>query len=80
MLPDFHPPRFTDLGQFNPYILTLQEQANRAWAGKILCIFKQLGQGCTGTRRQHIERRPRRLFDPLIADGNGKSQPVNDGA
>jgi len=80
MLPDFHPPRFTGLGQFDPYILTLEEQANRSWAGKMLCIFKQFRQGRAGARGHDVEGLPRRFLDPLVAHGNAKLQPVGGGA
>ncbi len=67
-LPDFHPPRFTGFGQFDPYILTLEKQADAVRADEMLCIAKQLGQGRAGARRHHVERLRRDFLDPDILD------------
>ena len=68
------------LGQFDPYILTLEEEANRAGTGEMLCIFKQLGQGRTGPSCHHIEARFGCLLDPFAADRDGEFQPFGRGA
>src|SRR5689334_661859 len=41
VLSDFHPPRFTGLGQFSRNILTLEEQACGSRTGKMLCIAQE---------------------------------------
>ena len=81
MLPDLHPPDFAGLGQFDPYLLALEEQANCAWPGEMLCIVEQQVQAGAGSRRDDIEGRPFRCgFDPVVADIYRDAKPISDQA
>ena len=66
-------------GQFDRYILSLQEQANTVRPQEILCIAQQLRQGRAGPRRHQIEGLRWRVFHPLIADLDGNLHPLGGG-
>src|SRR5579872_6980588 len=78
VLPELHPPRFTGLGQFSLYILTLEEQAGRRRAGKMLCIVQKERQRRAGARGDDIERGSRRVFCTLVLYGHGQVEPLRD--
>ena len=64
MLLGAHPPTFMCFGQFNPNILSLQQQRNRCVAPKSLCITEQFGERRAGAGSDHVERFRCRLLDP----------------
>jgi len=61
--------------QFDPYILTLQEQANAVRSHEILGISKQLRQGRQGSGRNHVKTAGGQVFQAGILNGHGYPHP-----
>ncbi len=70
-----HPPGIAYLGQFTPYILTLEKETNGRWAHETLCIAGQGGQRSAGSRRHDIEGRARHVLNAAVQDTDPGAQP-----
>src|SRR6478752_9948832 len=68
-------PIFMGFRQFNPYILTLQEQANAVRSHEILGISKQLRQGRQGSGRNHVKTAGGQIFQAGILDSHRYPHP-----
>jgi len=73
-----HPPTFMCFGQFNPNILSLQQQRNRRIMPKSLCITEQFGQWRAGASSNYVERFRYGLFDARASDLDRQCQPARN--
>ena len=78
MLLGAHPPTFMCFGQFNPNILSLQQQRNRRISPKSMCITEQFGQWRAGASSNYVERFRCGLFDARASDLDRQCQPARN--
>jgi len=66
-------------GQFSPYILSFEEQANAVRACERISILQQLGQGSQGPGSHNIESLGWQIFQAGIADRHLDLDAVGNG-
>lgn len=71
-----HFPVFVGFGQFGPYILPFEKQANRIRTREMLCIPQKLVERRAGAGRNDIEGLRQCSLHALVADDRIETEPV----
>lgn len=74
-----HVPIFMGFGQFSPYILSLEEQANSVRSHEAVGIFEQLGQGRAGPSRDNIKGPMGQAFHPRVFNSDVQTHALCGG-